>query len=83
MLQCKVRSPLPPFQLVDLCPVCVCVCIGSGSTAIFTSDLFEKRMELVKLYLKSDEQGLEVLYALQVAVAKLSHPPSNEIQKEA
>ena len=81
MLQCKVRYPLPPLQAHLL--TFVLHKIGSGSEAIFTSNLFEKRMELVKLYLKSDEQGLEVLYALQVAVAKLSHPPSNEIQKEA
>ena len=33
-------------------------------------------MELVKNYAAGEEQCLEVLYALQVTVRKLSHPPS-------
>ena len=50
---------------------------GTGGTAIFGAELFEKRMELVKRYTAiSGEHRLEVLYALQCAVAKLAHPPS-------
>ena len=35
-------------------------------------------MELVKIY-SLEGQGLEVLYALQVAVSHLSHPPSKSV----
>ena len=48
---------------------------GSGTSAIFGRDLFEKRMEIVKETHNSDH-GMEVLNGLQVAVAGLSHPPS-------
>ena len=48
---------------------------GSGQTTLFNASLFEKRMELLKIY-SLEGQGLEVLYALQVAVSHLSHPPS-------
>lgn len=45
---------------------------GIGDKAIFTNDAFEKRLGLVK----GRHHSIEVLYGLQVAVTKLSHPPS-------
>ncbi len=50
---------------------------GSGSSSIFNSSLFERRLEIVKDYSK-DRHGLEVLFGLQISVARLSHPPSKQ-----
>ena len=51
---------------------------GSGGTAIFSSDLFKRRIELVKAYAVTEKHRIQVLYGLQCAVAKLSHPPSKQ-----
>ena len=45
---------------------------GSGTDTIFRRDLFEKRIQIVKETHNSEE----VLNGLQVAVARLAHPPS-------
>ena len=66
--------------------VCVCVCgnppppslsLGSGSSAIYNSELFTTRAIILKKYVDEDTSlQVQVLYALQVAVTKLEHPPS-------
>ncbi len=62
--------------------VCVCVCVtvliaGSGTSAIFNEDLFMKRATVLKKYAdEKRELQLQILYALQVAITKLEHPPS-------
>ena len=48
---------------------------GSGDSAIFKKDLFERRCQVIK-ECKGAKYSLEVLYGFQVAVAKLKHPPS-------
>ena len=50
---------------------------GSGQSAIFQDERFNKRMIVLKKYVNMNKDlQLEVLYALQIAVAKLEHPPS-------
>ena len=62
---------------------------GSGTSAIFGEELFNQRALVLLRYVQSsapptaaaaasseDELQVEVLCALQVAVAKLNHPPS-------
>ncbi|KAL5490844.1 hypothetical protein EMCRGX_G016035 [Ephydatia muelleri] len=49
---------------------------GKGSNAHLARDLFETRLEILTEYVNSDEKlELEVLLALEMAVAKLDHPP--------
>eukprot|EP00731_Ephydatia_muelleri_P015436 Em0008g1156a len=49
---------------------------GKGSSAHLARDLFETRLEILTKYVNSDEKlELEVLLALEMAVAKLDHPP--------
>ncbi|KAL5490846.1 hypothetical protein EMCRGX_G016037 [Ephydatia muelleri] len=49
---------------------------GKGSNAHLARDLFETRLEILTKYVNSDEKlELEVLLALELAVAKLDHPP--------
>ena len=62
--------------------------LGSGMTAIFNEELFNKRALVLTRYVQSpspskelpsdDDPQLEVLNALQLAVAKLEHPPSEQ-----
>ena len=50
--------------------------VGSGSSAQFKEESFSKRVLSIKKYVKMDKElQLRVLYALQIAVAKLQHPP--------
>ena len=54
----------------------VCAAIGSGSSAVFGEENFAKRALSIKKYVDEDKDlQLRVLYALQIAVAKLQHPP--------
>ena len=51
--------------------------VDKGSSACYSEELFQKRLIVLTRYANGDERlGLEVLLALQVAVAKLDHPPS-------
>ena len=54
----------------------MCHIIGSGASARIVEELFCKRVVLIKKYVGSDRDlQLRVLYALQVVLAKLQHPP--------
>ncbi len=49
--------------------------IGSGQCARFTAEPFNKRLIVVRKYVdESEELQLQILYALQLATAKLRHP---------
>ena len=50
---------------------------GSGTTAVLDNERFKKRLMVLKKYVdESQDLQMEVLYALQITVAKLEHPPS-------
>ena len=50
---------------------------GSSACYMYSEELFQKRLIVLTRYANGDDRlGLEVLLALQVAVAKLDHPPS-------
>ena len=66
--------------LYDATTICACVA-GKGSNAQLARDLFETRLEILTKYVNSDEKlELEVLLALELAVAKLDHPPSEPLR---
>eukprot|EP00731_Ephydatia_muelleri_P015324 Em0008g1044a len=49
---------------------------GKGSNAHYAEEMFHRRLVILRKYVNSDENlELEVLLALQAAVAKLDHPP--------
>lgn len=48
---------------------------GSGASAIHNSDLFMRRLDLVKVYAVSEKHRIQVLYGLQCAVTKLFYSP--------
>ena len=51
--------------------------VDKGSSVCYSEELFQKRLIVLTRYANGDDRlGLEVLLALQVAVAKLDHPPS-------
>ncbi len=50
---------------------------GSGTSVIYNEDMFVKRATVLKKYVDEDrELQVQILYALQVVVTKLEHPPS-------
>ena len=53
------------------------VFLGSGNTTSFQSEEFKRRSAVVlKKYVDSKQNlQLEILYAFQITVAKLNHPP--------
>ena len=53
------------------------VFLGSGNTTLFQSEEFKRRSAVVlKKYVDSKQNlQLEILYAFQITVAKLNHPP--------
>lgn len=56
--------------------MCVVVGAGSGSNAHFREEDFSKRAVSINKYVvENKELQLRVLYALQISVAKLKHPP--------
>jgi len=49
---------------------------GSGTSAVFEDECFKKRLMVLKKYVDENQDlQMEVLYALQITVAKLEHPP--------
>ena len=49
---------------------------GSGARAHFQEEIFSLRVVCVRKYVDGDEDlQMRVLYALQLAVDKLEHPP--------
>ena len=55
---------------------------GEGTECIFTEEIFKNRLLLLKRCVDEDESlQLEILYASQVAVTKLKHPPSKGKKK--
>ena len=66
--------------LYDATTICACVA-GKGSNAHLARDLFETRLEILTKHVNSDENlEFEVLLALEMAVAKLDHPPSEPLR---
>ena len=54
----------------------MCTFADSGDSARFESETFSKRAQLIKKYVENDaDLQLRVLYALQIAVTQLRHPP--------
>ena len=50
---------------------------GSGTTAVFNYGCFKRRLVVLKKYVDENQDlQVEVLYALQLAIANLEHPPS-------
>ena len=50
---------------------------GKGTLCVFTEKTFKNRLLLLKRYVDENESlQLEILYASQVAVTRLKHPPS-------
>ena len=50
---------------------------GEGKSCLFTEEIFKNRLLLLKRHVDENESlQLEILYASQVAVTKLKHPPS-------
>ena len=73
----KDKPASPPDKAV-LMP-CACV-VGKGSNAHYEENLFTQRLVILMKYVNSDENlELEVLLALQAAVAKMDHPPSEPL----
>ena len=63
----------PLRSLLHICPCC----LDKGSGACYSEELFQMRLIVLTRYANGDDRlGLEVLMTLQVAVAKLDHPPS-------
>lgn len=59
--------PLPPLTLPA----------GSGTTVVFDADCFKRRLVVLKKYVNENPDfQVEVLYALQISIAKLDHLPS-------
>ena len=68
MLICLVLSVM--IRSFTFCP-------GSGTSAVFEDKRFKKRLMVLKKYVdESQDLQMEILYALQITVAKLEHPPS-------
>ena len=60
--------------------ICACVA-GKGSNAHYAEEMFHQRLVILRKYVNSDENlELEVLLALEMAVAKLDHPPSESLR---
>jgi len=50
---------------------------GSGTSAVFEDERFKRCLMVLKKYVDENQDlQMEVLYALQITVAKLEHPPS-------
>ena len=61
--------------LYDATTICACVA-GKGSNAHYTEEMFHQRLVILRKCVNSDENlELEVLLALEMAVAKLDDPP--------
>ena len=61
---------------VSLCRNYIKWFLGSGTRALFWEENFASRALSIKKYVDEDKDlQLGVLYALQIAVAKLQHPP--------
>ena len=66
MLCLHLPSPLTVMPIVS----------GEGSSAQFREESFKKRAISIKKYVDENKDlQLRVLYALQIAVAHLQHPP--------
>ena len=68
-----LKRKRPLRSLLHICPCC----LDKGSDACYSEELFQKRLFVLTGYANgNDRLGLEVLMALQEAVTKLDHPPS-------
>ena len=66
--------------LYDATTICACVA-GKGSNAHYAEEMFPRRLVILTKHVNSDENlELVVLLALQAAVAKLDHPPSEPLR---
>ncbi len=69
----ELPQPLSSLTLVESQPDCLF--IGSGQSARFTDEPFNKRLIVVRKYVdESEDLQLQILYALQLATAKLHYP---------
>ena len=54
--------------------------LGEGSDCRFADELFKYKLLLLKKHVNENEAlQLEMLYATQVAVTKLKHPPCKKL----
>ncbi len=56
--------------------------VGSGNSTIYNEAMFVKRATVLKKYVDEDRDlQVQILYALQVSITKLEHPPSEHSHK--